>query len=355
MLFNEANKTESGKDKYLDYSLKDWQKHFEGIFKEKNRYYSIYFILARLSEEIGELVEPINNLNKELLQYQIADIFVWICCLASKLNLSIEDIMIRKYHERPPMPLKAKDTLESYFDIISKPKSIRNWQNRIENLYGEINTLISPQSMTIYLFKDLGDLAKAIRRHQKTLIESKIASLMAWTLAIGSKFDINLDVVIAQKYNTCPVCKHKPCVCRQIRVFFVIHNNKSPEVEIVKKITSKLDLEMVAFEISSEENNLLLLRIKELLDQVDSIIFILEKVTQSIRLTIPLAISQMPQTHILVAFKSREPEYKTFFMDTMLNTGIKENRIVEYSDELEFAEIIEKFIKKLIFSNSITK
>jgi len=331
------------------YTLSEWQEHFTKLYGHKDTYHSRYEILARLSEEIGELVDPISTLDRETLQYQIADIFVWLSSFASKVGLNIEELMLQKYHEKPPLPLYTAKTLEDFFSGTTKPITISDWQDRIEGLYGEINMRISPYGLIVNLFKDLGDLVKATRRHNNKLIESKTASLLAWTLAIASKFGIDLASVMAEKYEKCPVCGRVPCACRQIRNILVITDDNHSTENAIETL-SKYNINSQTLIIGDNDDlGSFLITLKNYLECADAVIFDLSKISPLSRISISYILTYIPQPFISVLHKYHDDEYTIFFTDSVNKSGLKHESVKVYSSDSEVSKNIEMFIKKLLF------
>ncbi len=82
-----------------------------GQFEEG--YWKPLSMLARLTEEVGELAREINHLygekpkkpseNEGDLALELADIFFIICCMANSLEINLEEafqLMMEKYHKR---------------------------------------------------------------------------------------------------------------------------------------------------------------------------------------------------------------------------------------------------------------
>jgi len=93
--------------KDIQKDVHDWTSQF------KVQYWQPHEILARLTEETGELAREINHRwgpktkklteSKEELAEEIADIFFTLCCLANSQNIDLDkawQAMMKKYEQR---------------------------------------------------------------------------------------------------------------------------------------------------------------------------------------------------------------------------------------------------------------
>lgn len=293
-------------------------------------------------EEVGDLINLANKLDRENLETQLPDVFGWCCAIANKLkdfNIDLEYLMIKKYYEKPPMPLVRGKTLDSYLETPSVPHTIKDWQEYIERMYGIINTYITPQGMILNIFKDLRDFIKAFMKHNVKDIKSKLASIIAWNMSIASKFNIDLAEQIKKRYKKCPDCKKMPCKCRVVRYFTVISDrNKIPKntIETVINVLEKHNFEINRIDGQNKFSDIL-----NIFENSDAAIFLIKEVTSYISNVIALALAQL-RTFIVCIPHEVENTIKWRLGSLNIPKYIK-----IYSNNEELKAHIEEYVMKL--------
>lgn len=76
--------------------IKEFQHLIEAIYYEKDKARGIPGDLAWLMEEVGELTKAIRKGDKEEMSGEFADVFAWLCTLASLCGVDMEEA-VSKY------------------------------------------------------------------------------------------------------------------------------------------------------------------------------------------------------------------------------------------------------------------
>jgi len=71
--------------------ISEFQQLIERIYYEKDKARGIPADLAWLVEEVGELAKAIRKGNKDQLAEEFADVFAWLCTLASLTGVKMEE------------------------------------------------------------------------------------------------------------------------------------------------------------------------------------------------------------------------------------------------------------------------
>ncbi|MHC4661264.1 MAG: MazG nucleotide pyrophosphohydrolase domain-containing protein [Planctomycetota bacterium] len=91
---------------------------------------------------------------------------------------------------------------------------IREFQNLIKDIYGERDGNRGVQANFMWLTEEVGELAQAIRKGDRSEIENEFADVLAWTVTIANILGIDCDAVVRAKYGKgCPCCRAVPCSC----------------------------------------------------------------------------------------------------------------------------------------------
>ncbi|VEE14821.1 nucleoside triphosphate pyrophosphohydrolase family protein [Ectopseudomonas mendocina] len=93
-----------------------------------------------------------------------------------------------------------------------KPSSIKEYQDYISNLYGEVNDRHSMEYVFSYLFRNAAYLSRVIG--EKGESKDNFIKTYSWLFALSSKLKIDLEDAFLKKYpDVCPYCLVKPCIC----------------------------------------------------------------------------------------------------------------------------------------------
>jgi len=237
-------------------ALGHWQKLFSEIYGQKNMAMAADQVAQRLVEEVGELVHPINTFNLREIKKSIADLLPWICGLATRLGIDLEEAMYHKYCEHKPG--KSYGSLDMFALIGKKaPDVLEDWQDLLKESFKEENANITPPSMIAKLVQDIGATSRSLRHNTEAkALADKLAGVLGWTLAISNKFEINLAQITWEKYQgACWKCLAKPCRCTSLTRVFVSHASEleSDREEVISIIKNRqIQLDVIGFQDISQ-------------------------------------------------------------------------------------------------------
>ena len=273
-------------------SLDEWITKFGRIYGKRHDRHTTEYMISRLVEEVAELVNPMEQQNTDEIGLGLGDVFSWVCSLAYKLNIDLSDLTWRKYGG-PNAPRQRGADLELGgipLAEFSLPQNLAEWQNLISKVYKNENARLTPTTALVAMMKDVGDLAMLHRKRVPAdQISSKLAAILAWTLAISGLLRLDLAEIVYQKYDDhCPVCNQSTCdtdICHPLVNMFVSFGsrvndeekyavfdaaskfgyktltNVSPSVQTTRDLSASLDLVnksdaacIVLSEIESTEN-----------------------------------------------------------------------------------------------------
>jgi NTP pyrophosphatase (non-canonical NTP hydrolase) len=255
-----------------DLSLDDWLRKFGRMYGKRHEKHTTEYMIARLVEEVAELVNPMELQDRTKISPNLADVFSWICSIAYKLNIDLPTVTWQKYGSNAPHSKSAEAkpgqrSLQSF----SHPRSLHEWQVFISKVYQDENSRLSPMNALVAMMKDVGDLAMIHRkRDPQTELTLKLAAILAWTLTIAQLLQLNLSEVVNDKYDDrCPECGKEICdtdVCHPFKTMFVSFGpnttdeekyvvldsaaengfktlvNPAPNLEITSELSNSVDL-----------------------------------------------------------------------------------------------------------------
>jgi NTP pyrophosphatase (non-canonical NTP hydrolase) len=214
-------------------SLDDWLSKFGRIYGKRHDKHTTEYMISRLVEEVAELVSPMEAQDRSEIGPSLADVFSWTCSLAYKLKIGLSSLAWEKYGKNAPRPRgSTQDSIADY----AQPSTLREWQRFIARLYQNENQRLTPMNALVAMMKDVGDLSMLHRKRATgDQITSKLAAILAWTLAIAELLRLDLSEVVFEKYDDhCPVCKQRVCdtdVCHPFAVMYVSFSSATTDEE----------------------------------------------------------------------------------------------------------------------------
>ena len=218
-------------------SLDEWLTKFGRIYGKRHDKHTAEYMISRLVEEVAELVNPMETQDNTLIAPNLADVFSWICSLAYKLNIDLSTLAWQKYGKNAPRPAWSKsESLQASLADFAQPSTLREWQVFISKVYQNENTRLTPMQALVSMMKDVGDLAMMNRkRAPQEQLSSKVAAILAWTLAISELLKLDLAKIVNAKYDDhCPVCLQPTCdtdVCHPLANMFVSFGDGTTDEE----------------------------------------------------------------------------------------------------------------------------
>jgi len=234
---------------------------FETIYCDRNKERNKESILLRLVEEISEVSEALREENFKLsdvaralkisvaelkkrhkrihvLEWELPDLFAWLCAFATCVNHKLKADMWNKYpricpyclekhnclciakspEEKPPKEV-LKRRLKSARKYGERPKSLREWQDLLDYLYKKINRVQEEEVIGFHLQEELGELSSELRKMTELAndfsdedFSGEIADVFSWTLALASRMDLKMEEITWNKYHgVCPYCGEAVC------------------------------------------------------------------------------------------------------------------------------------------------
>lgn len=230
--------TQYSTQNYADLTLAQWLTKFGRIYGKRHDKHTTEYLISRLVEEVAELVNPMEEQDRDAIAPSLADVFSWICSLAYKLNLDLTELAWRKYGKNAPRPdwTKAEGSLQPALTDFGQPSTLHEWQEFISKVYQKENVRLNPMNALIAMMKDVGDLAQLNRKRvSQDQVTSKLAAILAWTLTIAQLLKLDLAEVVFQKYDDrCPVCMRPICdtdVCHPLAAMYVSFGSGTTDEE----------------------------------------------------------------------------------------------------------------------------
>ncbi len=78
-------------------SIREFQKLIEQTYLAKDTARGIPANVAWLAEEVGELARALRKGDREEAADEFADVFAWLCTLASIAGVDLEEVAARRY------------------------------------------------------------------------------------------------------------------------------------------------------------------------------------------------------------------------------------------------------------------
>lgn len=91
---------------------------------------------------------------------------------------------------------------------------IKSAQSLMLSLYGERDHKRGSEKTFLWLVEEIGEVAEALREHDKSRMNEELADVLAWLFSLGNVLGVDLESAFREKYNgVCPKCKDMPCGC----------------------------------------------------------------------------------------------------------------------------------------------
>ena len=88
------------------------------------------------------------------------------------------------------------------------------FQRLIEDIYFARDQARGVPGTTLWFVEEVGELVRAIRRHDQHNLKEEFADVYAWLATLASLHGIDLEETGRAKYaQGCPRCKRTPCAC----------------------------------------------------------------------------------------------------------------------------------------------
>lgn len=135
-------------------------------------------------------------------------------------------------------------------DLQHMPETVKDIQNYLEGLYGNVNKDRTFEYIYSYFFRNASYLSRNVSKESLDSVPNFIKTL-SWLFTLANKLDIDIENSFLKKFpNVCPYCIYKPCVCSK--------TNKKPflnikEWEIQEELTRKFEAASGAGKLSMDK------------------------------------------------------------------------------------------------------
>ena len=86
-------------------------------------------------------------------------------------------------------------------------------QQRMADTYGERDRARGVPSSVAWLTEELGELAQAVRKGDRTEQLHEFADVLAWVASLANQLGIDLTAAVERYALGCPRCGELPCRC----------------------------------------------------------------------------------------------------------------------------------------------
>lgn len=90
---------------------------------------------------------------------------------------------------------------------------IAELQRTLRRTYFERDAQRGPDATFRWLTEEVGELAKALRRHRHDELVHEFSDVIAWLASLANLVDVDLDEAAARYASGCPKCGSSPCTC----------------------------------------------------------------------------------------------------------------------------------------------
>lgn len=216
---------------------------FQSIYGINNTVYttSLGAKIDILLTKVRKLQESVRKQhNEEKLALELANIIAWTFAVAGHFHeIPIAQAICIKYPAkacgycgRSPCecPAHNRQKHKEGKPITEQLRwSLREHQQNLLMLYGEVNAKNGLENAILRLFSEVAELSElqvGIAMPDSTASEiqmeyaKELADVFAWTLAIANILNIDVQKIVLATYSStgCPICMSKPCCCRKLSV-----------------------------------------------------------------------------------------------------------------------------------------
>lgn len=213
-------------------TIKEWQQMFHRIYGKNNDHLTDVDAWLHLTEETAEFAKVMRKENYAELRQSLPDLFAWLCAFANRSGIDIEGALWEKYPRVCPYCEKRTncvciaeaqhvkydpDVLKNFVKNNSRPRSVSEWHAMFKDIYGNMNRVLSRDSIGFHLIEEVGQVARKIREKKPDEYAIELADVFAWLIAVTMKLEgeiPSLDTITWEMYpGICKRCKQAECIC----------------------------------------------------------------------------------------------------------------------------------------------
>ncbi len=90
---------------------------------------------------------------------------------------------------------------------------IKEFQKLIKDIYFEKDSKRGVEGTFRWLVEEVGELARAIRKADKSNLQEEFADVAAWLFSLANLLGVDMDEAIRKYEKGCPKCGNIPCTC----------------------------------------------------------------------------------------------------------------------------------------------
>jgi NTP pyrophosphatase (non-canonical NTP hydrolase) len=269
------------------YTLRNWQEMFDEIYGQRDRVRTNEELWFRMLEECGELIRDARYRLKKEVNWDLADIFAWLCAYCNNNHILLDKAVWSRYKNGCPVCGALEDCLcperrrqgpalesgtpkaarrkkekdSSQPDLFPPERwTLKNWEDLLDRTYRVKNSSLDWLELAANLTEEIGIVGKTIRlRESMELIEQRVADVFAWLIGFFSAYraqaldsEIEFADILWSKYaNVCPKCRERSCRCKgPIAAVFIssVMEETRQERFVARDVISGLRLVPVMFE-----------------------------------------------------------------------------------------------------------
>jgi len=91
--------------------------------------------------------------------------------------------------------------------------TLREFQNRIEAIYGARDRRRGTDATFRWLTEEVGELARALRTRNTDSLVGEVSDVLAWTVSVATLVGVDVETATARYVSGCPKCGRIPCEC----------------------------------------------------------------------------------------------------------------------------------------------
>jgi len=214
-------------------TIRAWQEMFQKIYSKNNMKLTDVDAWLHLTEETAEFAKVMRKENYVELRQSLPDLFAWLCAFANRAAIDLEGALWRKYPRICPFCEKRMNCVciaeaqHSKYDPIAiahyidgdknKPQTFSEWNAMFKDIYGNMNRVLSRDSIGFHLIEEVGQVARKIREKKPDEYAIEMADVFAWLIAVTMKLEgeiAPLDTLSWDVYpGLCKRCREPECIC----------------------------------------------------------------------------------------------------------------------------------------------
>jgi NTP pyrophosphatase (non-canonical NTP hydrolase) len=91
--------------------------------------------------------------------------------------------------------------------------TLAEFQRMIEDIYFAKDSSRGLHATFAWFVEEVGELARAIRRGDRTNLQDEFADVLAWLATTASIAGVELEGAVGKYRQGCPKCHAAPCTC----------------------------------------------------------------------------------------------------------------------------------------------